>query len=167
MSRIKKPEKQIRNKNTVCQVDQSGKIEQTNKITIIAFSNGKHGSVKLKASDKRYLQDIYRQAGKSKSFTLQVFSALLYLLFEKFKLEKTMVFIDKEYPGHEPLIRSYLVQLASKRGKIELTPEDLRFGLVGKGSNAHGVSSKAFKANRADFSIAKEEILSLILLYEH
>src|SRR3989338_2473508 len=167
MSRIKKPEKQIRNKNTVCQVEQSGKIEQTNKITIIAFSNGKHGSVKLKASDKRYLQDIYRQAGKSKSFTLQVFSALLYLLFEKFRLEKTMVLIDKEYPGHEALIRSYLVQLAAKRGKIKLAPEELRFSLVGKGSNAHGVASKAFKTNKADYSVKKEEVFALILLYEH
>lgn len=148
------------------QIDQSGKIEQTNKLTVIAFSNGKHGSVKLSAKDKRYLQDIYRQAGKSKSFILQVFSALLYLLFEKCRLEKTMVVIDKEYPGHEPLIKSYLLQLARKRGKIKLSSDELRFGLVGKGSNSHGVASKAFKSNRADFSVSKEKILSLILLYE-
>lgn len=153
-------------KPTTYQIDQSGKIEQTNKVTILAFSNGKHGSIKLKAKDKRYLQNIYRQAGKPKSYTLQVFSALLYLLFEKHKLEKTVVVIDKEYPGHDLLIRSYLIQLANKRVKIKLVPEDLRFGLVGKGSNAHGVASKAFKANRADFSISSEEILALILLYE-
>lgn len=148
------------------QIDQSGKIEQTNKVTIIAFSNRKHGSIKLAAKDKRYLQSIFRHAGKSKSFILQVFSALLYLIFEKFKLEKTMVIIDKEYPGHEVLIKSYLIQLANKRGKIKLFPDELRFGLIGKGSNAHGVASKAFRAKRADFSASKEDILSLILLYE-
>jgi hypothetical protein len=148
------------------QIDQSGKIEQTNKITVIAFSNSKHGSVKLAARNKRYLQDIYRQAGKPKSYILQVFSALLYLLFEKHKLEKTMVIIDKEYMGHEALIKSYLIQLADKRNKIKLSPENIGFGFVGKGSNVHGVASKAFKLNRADFSVSKEDILSLILLYE-
>lgn len=148
------------------QIDQSGKIEQTNKVTVIAFSNGKHGSVKIAARDKRYLQDIYRRAGKSKSFTIQVFSALLYLLFEKFKLERIVVVVDREYPGHEPIIKSYLIQLADKRGKIKLSTDNIRFGLVGKGSSSHGVASKAFKANRADFSVSKEEILSLILSYE-
>ena len=148
------------------QIDQSGKIEQTNKITIIAFSNSKYGSIRLKAKDKRYLQDIYRQAGKTKSFTLQIFSALLYLLFEKFKLEKTSVMVDKEYPGHEALIRSYLIQLSSKRRKIILSPDEIRFGLVGKGSNVHGVASKAFKLNRADFSVSSKEILALVLMYE-
>ena len=165
--KVKMQKAKVQVKTQKYQIDQSGKIEQTNKVTIIAFSNGKSGSVKLNARDKRYIQDIYRQAGKSKSFTLQVFSALLYLLFEKFRLEKTMVLIDKEYPGHEALIRSYLVQLAAKRGKIKLAPEELRFSLVGKGSNAHGVASKAFKTNKADYSVKKEEVLALILLYEH
>ena len=154
----------IQHKSQNYQIDQSGKIEQTNKVTVIAFSNGRHGSVKLSAKDKRYLQDIYRQAGKPKSYTLQIFSALLYLLFEKFKLQKTMITVDKEYPGHETLIKSYLIQLADKRDKVTLSADEIRFGLVGKGSNSHGVASKAFKSNRADFSISKEEILSLILL---
>lgn len=148
------------------QIDQSGKIEQTEKNTVIAFSNGKNGSIKLKAKDKRYLQNIYRQAGKPRSYILQVFSALLYLLFEKFKIEKIGIIIDKEYPGSDNLIRSYLIQLVDKKGKIKLSSEDIRFGSIGKGSNAHGIASKAFKVNRADFSASKEEILSLILLYE-
>ncbi|PJC54504.1 MAG: hypothetical protein CO028_02040 [Candidatus Levybacteria bacterium CG_4_9_14_0_2_um_filter_35_21] len=158
--------KKIKSKSKNYQIDQSGKIEQTNKITVIAYSNGKHGSVKIAARDKKYLQDIYRKAGKPKSFIIQVFSALLYLLLEKSKLEKTMLVVDKEYPGHEAIIKSYLVQIANKRGKIKLSPGEIRFGLVGKSSNCHGVASKAFKANRADFSVNKEEILSLILLYE-
>lgn len=153
-------------KNTTYQIDMSGKIEQTSKLTVIALSNGKHSSIKLSARDKRYLQDIYRQAGKPKSYTLQVFSALLYLLLEKSKLEKTLVMIDKEYPGHDDLIRSYLIQLSKKKGIIKLANEELRFGLVGKGSKVHGIASKSFKRNLADFSISKKEILSLILLYE-
>lgn len=37
-------------------IDQSGRIEQTNKLTIIAFSNDKQGTVKLSSKDKRILQ---------------------------------------------------------------------------------------------------------------
>jgi hypothetical protein len=148
------------------QIDQSGKVEQTNKITIVAFSNGKSGSVKLRAKDKRYLQSIYQQAEKPKMFSLQVFAALLYLLLEKFKIQSTMVIIDKEYPGHETLIKSYIMQLVRKRGKLKLPTDYIRFELVGKSSNAHGVASKAFKNNRADFTVDTEDVLAHILLYE-
>lgn len=77
------------------QIDQSGKIEQTSKVTVIALSNSKQASIILKAKDKRDLQGIFRQAGKPKVFTIQVFSALTYLLgtisftlFAKKKLSK-------------------------------------------------------------------------------
>ena len=150
----------------IYQIDQSGKVEQTNKVTVVAFSNGKNGSIKLRAKDKRYLQDIYRNAKKPKAYMIQVFSALLYLLLERSKLEKTMIVVDKEYPGHEDIIRSYLIQLAHKRRKIILYPEEIRFSLVGKTSNAHAVASKAFKTNRTDFAANAEEILAHVLLYE-
>ncbi|OGH05974.1 MAG: hypothetical protein A2W22_03545 [Candidatus Levybacteria bacterium RBG_16_35_11] len=158
--------KKIKIKYKSYQVDQSGKIEQTNKVTIIAFSNTKNGSIKLLAKDKRYLQKIYRQAGKSKIYIFQVFSALLYLLLEKSKIGRAIIVIDKEYPGQEALIKSYLTQLVQKRGRIKLNFDELRFDFIGKGSNAHGVASRAYKINRANYIASKEEILSLILLYE-
>lgn len=67
--------KKIKSKETATkyQIDQSGKIEQTNKLTIVAFSNDKSGSVLLSASDKRVLQEIYRKAGKPRVFPTQTF----------------------------------------------------------------------------------------------
>lgn len=148
------------------QIDQSGKIEQTSKITVIAISNSKQASIILKAKDKRDLQNIYRQAGKPKVFAIQVFSALTYILLEKAKIEIGMVYIDKEYPGHEDIIKSYINQLIKKRGKIMLQPENLRFTLVGKTSNVHLYGYKKYKQNRSDYKATKEDILAMILNFE-
>lgn len=81
------------------QIDQSGKIEQTNKKTVLAISNGKTYSVLLKAKDKRLLQDIFRTLfNKQRQFIYEVFSALLFILISNSKSEGRIV-IDKEYPG--------------------------------------------------------------------
>ena len=148
------------------QIDQSGKIEQTSKVTVIAISNSIQATIILKAKDKRDLQDIYRQAGKPKVFAIQVFSALTYLLLEKAKIEIGMVYIDKEYPGHEAIIKSYVNQLIKKRGKINLEPENIRFTLVGKSSNVHLYGYKKFKRRKADYKVTKEDILAMILNFE-
>lgn len=145
------------------QIDQSGKIEQTSKMTVIAISNSKQASIILKAKDKRDLQDIYRQAGKPKVFSLQVFSALTYLLLEKAKIETGIIYVDKEYPGHEDIIKSYINQLIKKRDKINLAPENIRFCLVGKTSNVHLYGYKKFKQKKADFKATKEEVLAMAL----
>ncbi len=152
-------------------IDQSGKIEQTNKNTVVAIANSIHATIILKAKDKRDLQDIYREAGKPRVFPVQVFSALTYLLIEKAKIVEGkivegIVYIDKEYPGHEDLIKSYISQLIIKRGKVRLEPENIRFKLVGKTSNVHSVGYKAFKKGTADFKVTKKDILAMILNYE-
>lgn len=148
------------------QIDQSGKIEQTNKNTVVALSNSVQTSIILKAKDKRNLQDIYRAARKPRMFSIQVFAALTYLLLEKAKIRSGMVYIDKEYPGHEAVIKSYIIQLIRKRRKIKLASEDIRFMLVGKTSNAHLLGHKHFKQRKTHFRATKEDILAMVLNYE-
>lgn len=75
------------------QIDQSGKIEQTNKRTVIALSNFVQATIMLKAKDKRDLQEIYRLAGKPKVFSTQVFAALTYLLIEKTEINSGIIYI--------------------------------------------------------------------------
>lgn len=148
------------------QIDQSGKIEQTSKNTVIALSNSTQTSIILKAKDKRDLQSIYRAAGKPKLFSIQVFAALTYLLIENSHVNDGIMYIDKEYPGYEDIIKSYLVQLINKRGRVKLDPENIRFTLVGKASKAHLFGYKHFKQGKASFKVTKEDILAMILNYE-
>lgn len=147
------------------QVDQSGKIEQTNKPTVIAISNSVQASIILNAKDKRELQVIYRTAEKPKVFAIQVFAALTYLLFKNVKIKNRLVYIDKEYPGHEDIIKSYINQLIKKRREISLDPENIRFTIVGKTSNVHLFGYKHYKIGKGDFRATKDDILAMVLNY--
>jgi hypothetical protein len=148
------------------QIDQSGKIEQTNKNTVIALSNSIQLSVILKAKEKRAIQSIYRVAGKPKIFSVQVFAALTYLLIEKSGTFGGIIYIDKEYPGYEDVIKSYIVQLSRKVGKNNLDPDSIRFIQVGKTSKAHLFGYKHYKKGIGDFIIRKEDVLALVLNFE-
>lgn len=149
------------------QVDQSGKIEQTSNNTVISISNSIHKTIILKAKDKRALLKIYQKAGKStKAFTIQLFSALVYLLIEKSQIERGLVYIDIEYPGHEDIIKSYITQLITKRKKIKLNTENIRFSLVGKRSKAHLFGYLDWKKGISDFKATADDIEAMILNYQ-
>ncbi|MCX6810253.1 MAG: hypothetical protein NTY30_00740 [Candidatus Berkelbacteria bacterium] len=48
------------------EIDQSGKIEETGKPTVIAFSNGKSASIIISAKDKKLVQTVFRKIGQPK-----------------------------------------------------------------------------------------------------
>lgn len=138
-------------------IDQSGKIETTNRLSVVAASNNKQYSVSISSKEKKVLQSIFRKAGKPRQFVIQTFTSLVYLCLKGVKPRKPQVVcIDKEYPGHEPLIKSYLVQLG-------IPKESIRFELVGKKSKAHETAYKAYKNKRSNRKIKHKEVLSLIL----
>lgn len=144
------------------EIDQSGKIEDTAKPTVIAFSNNKKGSIIFSANDKRYLQKIFREAKKPKQFAVQTFSTLIYLLLEKNKLSTERIYIDEEYTGKNNLIRSIIIQLSLKRKKLKIDKEQIYFSQIGKTSNAHEVAYVALRKNKADNKIKIKEVLNLI-----
>lgn len=146
------------------QIDQSGKIEQTNKDTVLAISNGKKFSILLKARDKRLLQDIYRIFfNKQRQFIYEVFSALLYILISNVK-PQTRVIFDKEYPGQESLIKLLLLKFYDEQGKT--APANIGFGLVGKTSPAHELSYKVFKKKQKASKITTFEEITEIIFQE-
>jgi len=50
------------------EIDQSGKIEDKSKVTIIAFSDGVSFSVKIPGRVKRQLQEEFRRRGEPQLF---------------------------------------------------------------------------------------------------
>ena len=147
------------------QIDQSGKIEQTNLDTIIAISNDKNFSVLLNKKNKRILEKNFKKLGKIKSYSFVIFAALVAILI-KAAVFKEKIIIDQEYIGHENTIHEKILHFLRDLGR-----EDeliIEFGHIGKLSNAHDlaakVGAKKIKTNNID---SLGEILQLVLEVDH
>lgn len=143
------------------QIDQSGKIEQTNINTIVALTNGKKFTVVLSKKDKRILEAIFKKMGKIKSYPYVVFAALLAILLNLADI-KNKVVVDREYMGHENTIRErtlhFLYCLGVKNDLI------IEFGHVGKLSKAHDLAAKVGSRKVKPDKIASlKEVLGLVL----
>jgi hypothetical protein len=125
------------------EIDQSGKVENTEKDTVVAFSNGVSKSILIKARDKREIQIFFRRAGKSKIFAYKLFSVLIFILIKPYINKITEIIIDIEYPGKGDLIKIFLLE---RMRKIEpsFSAKDISFKLVGKKSGAHIVAYEVF-----------------------
>ncbi len=132
------------------QIDQSGKIENTSKNTVLAFANSKSFSVLITAKCKRQLQDIFRRRGQSRIFIYWTFAAGIALLLQDCVKEITEVIIDEEYTDKDRLIREILIDTLQKLD-VNKIPE-IFFDRIGKKSKAHyiayGVNLKRIKVGR-------------------
>jgi len=142
----------------IIEIDQSGKIEDTNKLTVIAFTEGKIKSLKISAREKQKLVKAMRIIDyPKKSFIYKIFAGLVFLLLKDEKMEE--VVIDSEYPGKEATIKNIIIQLFQKAKRK--TPE-INFDFISKQSNAHKVALEVFRGKRkADLIINSKQVLGL------
>lgn len=120
----------------VVEIDQSGKLEQLDTGTAIAFANGESGAIWIAAKIKRGATNLLRKTLiPTSDLRAILFAILTYILVEK--LPKDIVLkIDEEYTGKERVIAETLEKLLVRkltknwRGKI-------RFEQIGKHSPAH------------------------------
>ena len=80
----------------IIQVDQSNKIEKTNKDTIIGLADGKNYSILINRKIKRKLQEEFRKQGKPKLFVYRTFIAGVVLLIKYAKLDNIQKIIKVE-----------------------------------------------------------------------
>lgn len=115
------------------QIDQSIKIEDTQKTTYVCLTDGKKSVlISISAKEKRVLKIYFRKLQKPLIFKLFTFSFLCAQAI--FKLKSKSTTIDREYLGHERQIKSFILQLSRIEGKLE--PE-ISFSEIGKGVPAH------------------------------
>ena len=113
------------------EVDQSGRIEETQRDTIIAIANKtKHFTTKIPARTKRSIQLSYKKQGRPKMFAIITFAQIIALTIRKSRLKPSMLSIDIEYPGHEQIINQIIKQNIKNNVVI-------RFKQIGKSSQAH------------------------------
>jgi hypothetical protein len=145
------------------EVDQSGKIERTQKPTALAFANGTHFSILISAKAKREIFNQLKRRRVSRSETkihILVFSTLLFLLLKDRISQLESVTVDVEYHGHDRAIKEHFLNLC-RRHRIKVSPQVLSFHLIGKKSPAHDLAIGVFRGNiKADREIDAGDVLA-------
>jgi hypothetical protein len=131
------------------EIDQSGKIEKTNKITVVAFSNTERRSISITGKDKRLIQTLYRKKGQPKIFRYKLFAVLIFALIKDVIKPSDLIIIDREYLGYEKLIQEFILEIAKKKG-VKIYKENVKFHLIGKKSRAHDKAVSSFRSKKAD-----------------
>lgn len=151
---MKKSKKQLKN----YQIDQSGKIEKTDKDTVLALSNGSWDGIIVKAKTKRQVQEIFRRNGQIRNYILFTFSAILASLIKR-NNKIGQVLIDTEYMGKDAIIKNIVLEMLSGEKIIP----DIHFGFVGKESPSDVKASRiTHKKEAAKKELSLKEILRLI-----
>lgn len=82
------------------EIDQSGKVEDTARPTVLAYANSKIRVIVIPAASKRKLQEMYRRIGQPRLFVYQVFALGVYQLIRLLR-QPHIITIDTEYPGKD------------------------------------------------------------------
>lgn len=136
------------------QVDQSGRIEETNRDTIIGIASKKNSfTLRISARLKRQLLEIFRRQGKPKVFPMVVFGIVVGLAIKRSKFNVSDLDIDIEYPSHNHLIKGFIGSVVEKEISY-------RFKSIGKKSKAHYVAYGVFMGRkRADTTLGLRDII--------
>ncbi len=119
------------------EIDQSVKIEESARDTVLAYSNSVQRAIVIPAAVKRKALAYLRKHGKSRKVAvLTVFAAGLFLLLRGVAKKITLAVIDLEYAGHDALIKDILLQRLRSEGTYTF-PDTFTFASVGKKSRAH------------------------------
>ncbi len=110
--------------------DQSGKVEEIGRNTILCVSNGKWKAIIIKSSDKKKLKMYFNKLNMPRNYVLFVFCAGIAILFSDTN-HRDIVVIDEEYTGKNNIIKNLLIEMMGNK-----LPE-IRFGRIGKKSMAH------------------------------
>ena len=89
-------------------VDQSGKVENTEKNTVICVSNGRIVILLLRRGPKRLIQKYFRSLNRGRDFVLFTFAAMVGLALDKID-KNNLVVIDTEYPGKNHIIKKLII----------------------------------------------------------
>ncbi|MEK9165313.1 MAG: hypothetical protein AAB525_00430 [Patescibacteria group bacterium] len=142
------------------EIDQSIKIEQISRDTIIAFSNSISYAVTVPAKAKKQIKQQFRILGKPHLFYYRTFAAAVVLLIKNYLSKIDAVVIDREYSGREKLIKDMILEMLKS---LRCKQPQIYFRQIGKKSKAHKVAYLTMKKQRkADIVLTIKELQELI-----
>jgi hypothetical protein len=121
------------------EIDQSGKLEQLNTHTVVAFSNDINDAVILKAVTKRAIISRMRKSIIPQRDILPIWFAIVIFILVKNVSSHAVLVIDEEYTGKEAIIKEALKKMLNKRYPRGWRGS-IRFSNVGKSSPAHQIA---------------------------
>jgi hypothetical protein len=143
------------------EIDQSGKIEDTAKSTIVAFTNSSNYVIKITSKTKRRLQEIFRRKGQIRLFIYRTFATLIFLLIKKHLKRISLVVIDLEYPGKEKVIKDIVLEYLRIE---ELKEPRISFKRIGNKPKVHYLAHDVFVGKkRADEVIKLNTLIKMTI----
>ena len=119
------------------EVDQSGKIEQTEMDTVVAFSNNHQYAVLLPKELKRRLIGKYRE---ERQIILKLFVIYVYYTLRDYLHQIELIIVDNEYEGKQNYIKSLLLDFIRKDYR-DFDKNLIRIAHITKKSKAHEVAA--------------------------
>ncbi len=139
----------------------SGRIEETNRPTVVAVANGISRTILISAREKRLLLNELKRKRPGRGAKLHhvlVFSTLVFYLIREYVGEFQQITIDLEYKGHEASIKEHVLNLCYRYGLKARC--EIVFSPVGKKSPAHEKAIMVYRGKvKADQVITAREIL--------
>jgi len=129
------------------EIDQSGKLEQLNTHTVVAYSNDTNGAVLLRIATKRLVLSKLRTSIIPHKDILPIWFAIVIFLLLDDTSSQAIIVIDEEYTGKEALIEETLLKLFNKRFP-KGWQGSIRFKKIGKSSPAHQLAWSLHRKNR-------------------
>jgi len=142
------------------EIDQSGKVEKTSVKTVIADSLG--NNVVVSSKDKRFVQNLYRKAGKPRMFVYELFSLLVAHLIKQSFTKNNLYIIDIEYFHKDDLLTQLIFQFLKKL-KIYAEKEQIIFSRIGRKSKAHTEAYLRYLGKRKAKVFSITQILKILL----
>lgn len=145
------------------EIDQSGKIENTNRLTVIAYSNDHKKSILITAKDKKIIQSVFRKIGQPKIFIYKLFAVLIFVLIRDSLRKINQIIIDREYVGYENLIKKFIIEIAKHNGK-KIEGGIIHFYSIKKKSRAHKIAISIYRAKKAHIRLTSKEFFKIGLV---
>ena len=142
------------------EIDQSGKIEQTDMDTVVAFRNSEQYSVLLKKKTKVEILTKYRNMHKDIHFRL--FAILVFYCIRNYLHKIQLIVIDVEYEKRDEDIKKHIVRFI-KKDYPNFDKRLIIFSRISKNSMAHRIAYQTLIGKLApNRIIAKNEVEALL-----
>jgi len=147
----------------VVAIDQSGRTDETNRDTALAFANGISHSILIRSVTKQHCLVALRNRYKTPhQFYLKLFVVALFILLRDHIKNINTIVIDIEYDGQSGPIRgmllNYLRQIVPDYPK-----EAIIFRSIGKHSSAHYKALGTYLGKqKPDYVVSEEELMKLL-----